>query len=52
MPKQEIFKKIDENLILIAESFEEAKENYGYDLANESHYLNEIIKLLTELKKL
>ena len=43
-------KKIEENLILIIEGFEDAKENYGYDLANETYYIEEIIQSTKAIK--
>lgn len=46
---REIIDKINENLILLTEGFEEAESNYGYDLANEKHYLSEVIDLVKKL---
>lgn len=43
-------KKIQENLILIIEGFEDAKENYGYDLANETYYTEQIIQSTKAIK--
>jgi len=46
---KEIINEINNNLILLVEGFEDAERDYNYDLANEKHYVSEIIALVKKL---
>jgi hypothetical protein len=46
---KEIIDKINNNLIMLVEGFDDAERNYGYDLANEKHYVSELIELVKNL---
>ncbi len=46
---KEIINEINNNLILLVEGFEDAERDYAYDLANEKHYVSEIIELVKKL---
>jgi hypothetical protein len=46
---KEIINEINNNLILLVEGFEDAERDYNYDLANEKHYVSEIIDLVKKL---
>ena len=46
---KETINKINNNLILLVEGFEDAERDYNYDLANEKHYVSEIIALVKKL---
>ena len=46
---KEIIDKINNNLIMLVEGFDDAERDYGYDLANEKHYVSELIDLVKNL---
>ena len=46
---KEIIDKINNNLIMLVEGFDDAERDYGYDLANEKHYVSELIELVKNL---
>jgi hypothetical protein len=46
---KEILDKINNNLIMLVEGFDDAERDYGYDLANEKHYVSELIDLVKNL---
>ena len=46
---KEIIDKINNNLIMLVEGFDDAERDYGYDLANEKHYVSELIDLVENL---
>tara|TARA_R110002073_G_scaffold258775_1_gene421787 strand:- start:382 stop:657 length:276 start_codon:yes stop_codon:yes gene_type:complete len=46
---KEIIDKINNNLIMLVEGFDGAERDYGYDLANEKHYVSELIELVKNL---
>lgn len=46
---KETINEINNNLILLVEGFEDAERDYNYDLANEKHYVSEIIELVKKL---
>ena len=46
---KETINEINNNLILLVEGFEDAERDYNYDLANEKHYVSEIIALVKKL---
>ena len=46
---KETINEINNNLILLVEGFEDAERDYNYDLANEKHYVSEIITLVKKL---
>lgn len=46
---KEIIDKINNNLIMLVEGFDDAERDYGYDMANEKHYVSELIELVKNL---
>ena len=46
---KEIIDKINNNLIMLVEGFDDAERDYGYDMANEKHYVSELIELVENL---
>ena len=46
---KEIIDKINNNLIMLVEGFDDAERDYGYVLANEKHYVSELIDLVKNL---
>tara|TARA_R110000737_G_C14519821_1_gene475196 strand:+ start:173 stop:487 length:315 start_codon:yes stop_codon:yes gene_type:complete len=46
---KETVDKINNNLIMLVEGFDDAERDYGYDLANEKHYVSELIDLVKNL---
>ena len=46
---KEIIDKINNNLIMLVEGFDDAERDYGYDLANEKNYVSELVELVKNL---